>query len=233
MLIFQKIKAFLILIQFVITVSLTILLMRLFNGYHWNFRKKWASLQAYFIGYKLTIKGEADPTAQMLLMNHQSLLDIVIMEGKYPKNISWVAKKEIAEMTFFGQIITLPKNIILDREDRRKSLVKLFKDVKDRLSDGRVIGMFPEGTRSNGKQLLPFKSGAKLIAEKLNLKIQPAVIINTREIVDSQNFVAKKGDITLVYLDVVDPKEDKDWFEKLHHSMQEILTHELSLLSKT
>ncbi len=233
MLILQKIKAVLILIQFVITVSLTIFFMWAFNNNHWYFRKKWASLQAFFIGYKLTIKGEPDPEAQMLLMNHQSLLDIVIMEGKYPVNIAWVAKKEIEQMTFFGQIITLPKNIILDREDTRKSLVKLFKDVKDRLADKRVIGMFPEGTRGNGKELLPFKSGAKLIAEKLDLKVQPAVIVNTREIVDSQNFVAKKGHVTLIYLDAINPKEDKKWFDKLHSDMQERLDAELKLLGKS
>lgn len=231
MLIFQKIKAFLILIQFVITVSFTILMMKLFNKNHWFFRKKWASLQAFFIGYKLTIKGEIDPDAQLLLMNHQSLLDIVIIEAKYPKNIAWVAKKEIAEMTFFGQIITLPKNIILNREDTRKSLVKLFKDVKERVADGRTIGMFPEGTRSDGKKMLPFKAGAKLIAEKLDLKVQPAVVINTRAIVDSQNFVANSGDVTLIYLDAIDPKEDKEWFDKLHTKMQETLDSELKLLA--
>jgi len=230
MLIFQKIKAVLILIQFVITVSITIFLMRFFNDKHWYFRKKWASMQAFFIGYTLTIKGTPDPEAKLLLINHQSLLDIVILEDKYPKNIAWVAKKELEQMRFFGQIITLPKMIILDREDRRKSLVKLFKDVKERLLDGRVIAIFPEGTRGDGKKLLPFKSGAKLIAEKLDLKVQPAVIINTRAIVDSQNFVANRGDVVLVYLDSIDTKKNPDWFTQLHDTMQKTLEKELALL---
>ncbi len=230
MLIFQKIKAFLILVQFVITVSITIFLMRFFNEHHWYFRKKWASMQAFFIGYKLTVKGTPDPEAKLVLMNHQSLLDIVVLESVYPKDLAWVAKKEIAQMTFFGQILTLPKMIILDREDKRKSLVKLFKDVKDRLANGRVISMFPEGTRGNGKELLPFKSGAKLIAEKLELKVQPIVIVNTRAIVDSQNFVANKGDITLIYLDAINPKDDPAWFDNLHQKMQETLVKELNLL---
>ena len=230
MLIFQKIKAFLILIQFVITVSITIFLMRFFNEHHWYFRKKWASLQAFFIGYKLTVKGEANPDAQLVLMNHQSLLDIVVVESVYPKDMAWVAKKEIEEMTFFGQILTLPKMIVLDRNDTRRSLVKLFREVKERVSQGRVVGMFPEGTRSDGKSLLGFKSGAKLIAEKLSLKVQPVVIVNTREIVDSQNFLAKKGEVILVYLDVIDPKLDKEWFIKLQDTMQETLSKELSAL---
>jgi 1-acyl-sn-glycerol-3-phosphate acyltransferase len=204
--------------------------MKIFNKHHWYFRKKWASMQAFFIGYHLKIKGEANPDAKLVLMNHQSLLDIVIMEGNYPQDIAWVAKKEIADMTFFGQILTLPNMIIVDREDGRKSLIKLFKDVKERLADGRVIGIFPEGTRGDGKKLLPFKPGAKLIAEKLDLLVQPVVIVNTREIVDSQNFVAKKGNLTLVYLDTINPKDDKDWFDNLHNKMQETLENELNLL---
>ena len=231
MLIFQKIKAVLILIQMVITVSLTILFMWLFNEHHWYFRKKWARLQSFFIGYKLSIKGKPDPEAKLVLINHQSMLDIILLEGYYPQNIAWVAKKEIAQMKFFGRILTLPKMIIVDREDRRKSLVKLFKDVKDRLGEGRVIGMFPEGTRGDGKKLLAFKPGAKLIAEKLSLKVQPVVVVNTRAIVDSQNFVANKGHVSLIYLDVIDPKADEAWFEELHTQMQDTLDKELKLLT--
>ncbi len=231
MMILQKIKAFFILIQFVITVTIVIGLMKFFNTHHWKFRKAWAKLQAWLIGYKLTIKGKPDPEAQMLLMNHQSLLDIVVMEANYPKDIAWVAKKEIADIPFFGQILTLPDMIIVDREDR-KSLVTLFKGAKKRLNEGRIIGIFPEGTRSRGEKLLKFKSGAKIIAEKLHLKVQPVVIVNTRAILDSQNFVAKSGLVTVIYLESVDPQNDPKWFEKLRKKMQETLVEELQLLKK-
>ncbi len=229
--IFKKIKAVLILIQFVITVSITIFFMKFFNKHHWYFRKIWASMQAFFIGYKLRIKGTPDPKAQLVLINHQSLLDIVLLEGKYPKDIAWVAKKEIAEMRFFGRILTLPKMIILDREDGRKSIIKLFKESKERLKEGRVIAIFPEGTRGDGHELLPFKSGAKLLAEKLELTVQPTVVVNTRNIVDSQNFVANKGDVTLVYLDSINPKDNPNWFEDMREKMQETLQTELNLLA--
>jgi len=229
MMIFNKIKAFYILIEFVITVTIVIVLMKLFNKHNYTFRKYWAKMQRYLIGYKLIVKGQPDPKANMVLMNHQSLLDIVVMESNYPQNIAWVAKKEIADIKFFGQILTLPHMIIVDRDDR-KSLVKLFKDVKDRLKEGRVIGIFPEGTRSKGDKLLKFKSGAKLIAQKLDLIVQPVVIIGTRDILDSQNFIAKSGTIKIIYLESVDPKLDPNWYEKLKDKMQETLVNELQLL---
>ena len=227
--IFKRIKAFYVLIEFITTVSVVIILMKLFNKHNYTFRKYWSKMQSYLIGYKLVVKGEPDINAKILVMNHQSLLDIVVMESVYPQNIAWVAKKEIADMKFFGQILTLQNMIIIDRDDRR-SLVKLLKDVKDRLKTGRVIGIFPEGTRSRGDKLLKFKSGAKMIAQKLDLIVQPVVIVGTREIMDSQNFLAGSGTVKIIYLDSIDPKLDPNWYEKLKDKMQETLVNELQLL---
>lgn len=66
--------------------------------------------------------------------------------------------------------------ILLDREDKR-SLVMLFKLAKERLDENRILAIFPEGTRSDGKEeFLPFKNGAKLLVEKYHLRYQPIVV---------------------------------------------------------
>jgi 1-acyl-sn-glycerol-3-phosphate acyltransferase len=229
--IFKKIKGVFIFIQFVITVFFVIVLMKLFNKNHWYFRRKWAKMQPLLVGYKLHIYGKPDKRAKMVLMNHQSMLDIIIMEAEYPGNVAWVAKKEIADMKFYGNILKLPKMIIIDRDDR-KSLVQLFKESRERISEGRVIALFPEGTRGDGKELLDFKIGAKMIAKKLDIIVQPIVIANTREVLDSQDFLAQSGEVSLTYLDAIDPKEDSEWFENLKPKMQEVLDKELEKLSK-
>lgn len=225
--ILQKTKAISIFINFVITVTVVIILMTLFNKKHWKIRQTWAKIQAWLTGYKLEVVGEPDLKAQMLILNHQSLLDIIIIEATYPKNVSWVAKKEIEDMRFFGKIITLARMISINREDK-KSLLKLFSDCKDRLEEGRVIAIFPEGTRGDGKTIAPFKAGTKLIASKLKLKVQPAVIVNTRNVLDSQKFLAKSGKVKLIYLDSFYVKENKNWFEDMQKEMQDRLDEELS-----
>lgn len=219
--ILQKIKAIYIFTQFVITVSVVIMLMTLFNHKNWNIRRAWAKLQSKLIGYKIEIEGECDPDAQMVLLNHQSLLDIIVLESVYPKNIAWVAKKEIAKIPFFGRIISVPKMIEVERENK-KSLIKLFSDAKERIQNDRVIAIFPEGTRGDGKTLASFKSGAKLIASKLHLTVQPAVLINTRHIFDSKNLTANSGTVKLIYLESfkVTGETDKNWLEKLRSEMQ-------------
>ena len=57
-----------------------------------------------------------------------------------------------------------------------------------------MLAIFPEGTRSHSKELLPFKGGAKIIADKLNLKIQPVVIMGS-DIMDVKKFSFKNGKI--------------------------------------
>ncbi len=223
--IFQKIKATAIFLEFLVTVTIVIFLMTIFKKNIWKIRKAWAKMQVYFIGYKLDVKGEADSDVDMLIINHQSLLDIIVLENIYERDIAWVAKKEIADMRFFGKIITIPDMISIDRDDK-KSLLKLFLDAKEKLDNGRVIAIFPEGTRGDGKKLSPFKPGSKLIASKLKLKVQPVVIVNSKNILDSQNFTARSGKVKLIYLDSFYVKDNKKWFEDIQVQMQEVLEKE-------
>ncbi|HEX5670051.1 MAG TPA: 1-acyl-sn-glycerol-3-phosphate acyltransferase, partial [Sulfuricurvum sp.] len=79
-----------------------------------------------FIGVQT--KGSLDPEAQILLVNHQSDVDIGIIETITSKNIAWVAKKELFSIPFFGLVLRLPKNIALQRESKT-ALAKLIKEV--------------------------------------------------------------------------------------------------------
>ncbi len=225
--VWQRVLALYFSINFFLTISVVVILMFLFRKHHKTFRNIWAKLQLFLLGVKLDIEGEPNSEAKILLLNHQSVADIVIMEAIYPADLAWVAKKEIGDIPFFGHILDLPEMIAIDRENK-KSLVKLFKDAKDRLKKGRVIAIFPEGTRSNGKRLLKFKAGAKLLAQKLDLKVQPAVFIGTVNVFDSKNFLGNFGaNVKLVYLDMIDPKEDPNWYEKLREDMDKVLQNSL------
>ncbi len=225
--VWQRVLALYFSINFFLTISVVVILMFLFRNHHKTFRNIWAKLQLFLLGVKLDIEGEPNSEAKILLLNHQSVADIVIMEAIYPADLAWVAKKEIGDIPFFGHILDLPEMIAIDRENK-KSLVKLFKDAKDRLKKGRVIAIFPEGTRSNGKRLLKFKAGAKLLAQKLDLKVQPAVFIGTVNVFDSKNFLGNFGaNVKLVYLDMIDPKEDPNWYEKLREDMDKVLQNSL------
>lgn len=166
------------------------------------------------------IKGTPDPEAQMLLINHQSDIDIGILETITHKDIAWVAKKELFDVPFFGLVVRLPKDIALERESKT-ALVKLIKDCKDRLDNDRVIAIFPEGTRTETGTMRSFKPGAKIVADKFQLKVQPIVFIATAWHFSNKRKNFRPGTITAIYLDsFTADKNDPDWLVKTQESMQ-------------
>ncbi|WP_373034868.1 lysophospholipid acyltransferase family protein [Sulfurimonas sp.] len=178
--------------------------------------------------YSVDIQGKEDPETQMFLLNHQSDLDIGIMETITNKDLAWVAKKELFEIPFFGLALKLPQDIAVERESKT-SLIKLLKDAKSRLDKGRTITMFPEGTRSTKGKMLPFKSGAKMVADKYKLRVQPVVLMQTAKYYNVKNFYYKPGRIKVIYMEsFIADKNDKEWLNELRAKMQKVYDDELA-----
>ncbi len=224
--IFNKIRAIFTIVQMAITITITIILMYFFNKNNRAIRKAWGKLQMKLLGITLDIHGEVDPNATMQIMNHQSVIDIVVFEYLHAKDIAWVAKKEIADIPWFGHILKAPNMIIIERENK-SSLIKLIKDTKKRLNDNRPIAIFPEGTRSDGKKMRKFKAGTKMIAEKYNLLVQPVIIVGTRNILDSQNLLQKSGVVKIIYLPSVQAVRKTPWYEETEEKMRKVFDEEI------
>ncbi len=221
----SKIRGIIVLIQFSITVAIVIAAMYLFRKHTHKIIKFWMKIQMYLLGIKLEIQGTLDESCDLLLMNHQSLLDIVVIEYIHSKDLAWIAKKEITNLFFFGHIIKAPRMISVDRENKA-GIIHLLKEVKNRLSLNRPIAMFPEGTRSDGEKMLKFKSGAAMVANKFNLKVQPTVIINTRNILDSKKLTAKPGVVKVIFLEPIQADKKTDWFLNVEKEMNEVFNRE-------
>ena len=180
------------------------------------------------IFYTVAIEGKEDPEAKMFLINHQSDLDIGIMETITSKDLAWVAKKTLFDVPFFGLALKLPEDISVERESKT-SLIKLLRAAKDRLDKSRVITMFPEGTRSVTGKMLPFKNGAKVIADKYKLCVQPIVLIQTSKYYNIKNFYYKPGRIKVIFMDsFVADRSDEHWLQNLRVEMQKVYDHELA-----
>ena len=180
------------------------------------------------IFFTTDVKGKEDPAVQMYLINHQSDLDIGIMETISKKDLSWVAKKELFDVPFFGLAMSMPEDIPIERQSKT-SLFRLLKNAKDRLNKGRVITMFPEGTRSTNGKILPFKNGAKIVADKYQLKVQPVVLIQTAKYYNIKKLFYSPGTITVIYMDsFIADKTDENWLKNLRIKMQEVYDDELA-----
>lgn len=176
----------------------------------------------------IRVKGAPDPDAQMFLLNHQSDIDIGIMETITSHDLAWVAKKELFNIPFFGLVLKLPNDIALERESKT-ALVKLIKECKERIDQGRVITIFPEGTRTETGKMKPFKAGAKMVADKYSLKVQPVVLLETAYHFSNKRKDFRRGTVTAIYMDsFVADKSDPLWLENLQIKMQKVYDDELA-----
>ncbi|MCI6217721.1 MAG: 1-acylglycerol-3-phosphate O-acyltransferase [Helicobacter sp.] len=171
-------------------------------------------------GFHVERIGEFDTSAQLIILNHQSVSDIMFLEGFHPSNICWVAKKQLGEIPLYGYALTLPEMILIDREDKA-GIVFLLKSAKEKLAQNRPIVIFPEGTRGKGEEeLLPFKPGAKVLAEKLKLKIQPILIINSRKMYDTAPVASNTNKARIVMLQAFIPDfSNPNWYAELESLM--------------
>ncbi len=190
-------------------------------------------LMLFLMGGKVQIEGRRDPDAQLYLINHQGIIDIIAMEASEPIHPRWVAKKELFDTPWFGHLLKLGDMISVDR-DNKAGLIKLLKDCKESIEEkGRVVAIFPEGTRASSQPLLPFKAGAKLVAQKLGLKVQPVVITGSKQLLNEHNKTAHSSTVKITYLDsFYTDKADKDWYEKLSTDMQSMIDREKKELSR-
>lgn len=220
-----RIRGIILFIQFSITVAITVLCMYIFRNHTHKVIKVWMNFQMFVLGIKLEIEGKLDESCDMLIMNHQSLLDIIVIEYIHSRDLAWVAKKEITDLFFFGHIIKAPRMISVDRENKA-GIIHLLKEAKDRLDKKRPIAMFPEGTRSDGTKMGSFKPGAKMVANKHNLRVQPIILFNTRNIVDSKTLKASPGVVKVIYLEPIQASKDTTWFEDTEFKMKEVFNKE-------
>jgi 1-acyl-sn-glycerol-3-phosphate acyltransferase len=110
--------------------------------------------------------------------NHQNNYDMFTVANAVQPGTVTVGKKSLKWIPIFGQMYWLTGNILIDRKNTNKAMstmnVTVNKIIKNKLS----VWMFPEGTRSRGRGLLPFKTGAFRTAVQANVPIVPICASN-------------------------------------------------------
>ncbi|OCG62421.1 1-acylglycerol-3-phosphate O-acyltransferase [Gilliamella sp. GillExp13] len=116
------------------------------------------------------------------IANHQDNYDIVVAGGVVQPKTVTVGKKSLAWIPFFGQLYYLTGNILIDRNNKSKAHGTIGQVVNEIKKRGISIWMFPEGTRSRGRGLLPFKTGAFKAAITAGVPIVPICVSQTNNI---------------------------------------------------
>lgn len=147
------------------------------------FTSFWASHYVWLMpAWSVRIQGREKLNSkepQVLVSNHQSLLDILVAFGLFAP-FKWVSKIEIFKVPFIGWNMRLNRYIGLVRGDK-ESGKKMLRDCEAALKQGCSVYLFPEGTRSHTGQVKDFKPGAFVLAHNQKVAIQPIVIQGTQD----------------------------------------------------
>ena len=188
----------------------------------------------FLIGGRLESSGTPDPDAEMFVMNHQGIIDIIGMEALQTGHLRWIAKKELFNMPWFGHLLKNGDMISVDRENK-KGLIKLIKDVKESIEvKHRAVALFPEGTRAEGQELLDFKAGSRFIANKLGLKVQPVVITGSKHLLNEHDRTAHRSTVKYTFLPTIDVKNaPREWYDEMQKAMQKAIDDEYTHHSRS
>ncbi len=130
----------------------------------------------------------------VMIANHQSFLDILVMTLLYPKVIlltnNWVWNSPV-----FGRLVRIAGYYPVVR-----GIENSIEYMEQQVKAGFSIAVFPEGTRSPDEQIRRFHKGAFYIAEKLELDILPIVIHGTGYTMSKSDFLLKDGYVTIKFL---------------------------------
>lgn len=142
------------------------------------FAGKVYSTMAKIVGVKLLYRESKniDPNnSYVMIANHQNTYDLATVSHGAIPGVVTVGKKSLKWIPIFGLIYWLSGNIMIDRNDSGKARDTLSLTGDKMRERNLSIWMFPEGTRSRGKGLLSFKTGAFRLAIAEKKAIIPVV----------------------------------------------------------
>ena len=193
----------------------------------------WARLALALNRVRVTVAGaENIPDGPVIFMsNHQSNFDILSLLSSMPRQLHWIAKKELFEIPVFGPSMRRGGYIPLDRGDGRKALQSMD-EAAATIRQGKSVVMFPEGTRSPDLKLLPFKRGGFILARKAGVPVIPVTINGSGRLNPPNQIRLYSGNIRMVlHPAVIVPadlrrNEAEAWMmEHVRNSIESALEH--------
>ncbi len=172
--------------------------------------------------YRINVHGKENiPMSEKLIVcsNHHHNLDPVIIGLIFPREVSFMAKKELFENKVLKFILTKMGAFPVDRKE---SDIKAIKNALRVLKEDGVLGIFPEGTRVEEFNLDNVKSGTALISIRSKSRILPLYVEGTFKFLSKINvYIGEPIDFSEYY----DQKLDSETYSKLSKDvLKEIYT---------
>jgi 1-acyl-sn-glycerol-3-phosphate acyltransferase len=164
------------------------------------FAAPWARILAFLTPMQVSIKGAEHALrarSYVVVCNHQSQYDILLVYGYLDLDLKWVMKQELRKIPGVGIGCEKAGHIFVDRQNPRRARAAVTAAL-DRLGEGVGILFFAEGTRSLDGRLQAFKKGAFRLAIEQQLPVLPVTLLGTRDILPARSLHLFPGRGTMV-----------------------------------
>ncbi|MCB1705528.1 MAG: HAD-IB family hydrolase [Halioglobus sp.] len=183
-----------------------------------------------FAGLDFEIEGLANLRQQrpaVLVFNHQSLLDSMVLAHLLREDVVAMCKKEMAGTPVIGNLLRQADTIFVDRDDadQREVLQRALAVLKS----GRSLVIAPEGSRSTLGNIQPFKHGAFFLARKAGVPIVPIVLHNVKDALPNGGLLIRPATIRVTVL----PPIPSDAIGNIRNACHELENTYAQLLGKS
>ncbi len=145
----------------------------------WRFSRLWLAPAAVFLtrGRAYGVDRLPKTGGCVLAINHLAWIDVPLVGGLSPRNLNYVAKRELLDVPVIGPYIGWHGVISVRRGQSDREAMRLMRQAA---SDGRAVGLFVEGTRQRSGEPGVAKPGAAMVALQERVPVVPIGIYGTQ-----------------------------------------------------
>jgi 1-acyl-sn-glycerol-3-phosphate acyltransferase len=160
----------------------------------------------------------------VFIANHESDIDIPVLLGAIDKPFGFVSKVGVKKVPIISSWLDAINCVLIDRNNTKQALHSLQEAVR-LLKEGHSLVIFPEGTRSKGGDVGPFKVGGTRLAQDARVPIVPVSIKGTSDVFERNGRLIKPAAIKVTIGQPLEPKvyTHKDYKELTEEVRQIII----------
>ncbi|MDH4049965.1 MAG: 1-acyl-sn-glycerol-3-phosphate acyltransferase [Rubrivivax sp.] len=134
----------------------------------------WSAKLLRVLGIDLRVHGSFKPGAKLIVANHVSWIDIMVIHAVCPE-ARFVSKADVKQWPLVNRLVASADTLYIQRESRRDAL-RVVHQMAEALRHGDSVAVFPEGTTGDGETLLPFHANLLQAAIATGVPVQPVAL---------------------------------------------------------
>jgi 1-acyl-sn-glycerol-3-phosphate acyltransferase len=184
------------------------------------------------VGCRVQVRGRehlAGAGARVLVCNHTSYADVLVLLAAIGADYHFVAKSEARKIPFIGTFLRKLGHFAIDRRNPRARL-RQFAQIENALKQRQSVLLFPEGTFTQQEGVRPFHIGAFKAAVHTRCPIVPIALRGTRQLLRDGSYLPRHTAVTLTICPPLEPAnaaENPEWKEmvRLRDAARKTISH--------